>query len=153
MPFALPASVHLTPAAQAVFVAAESEARALGHPHLRTDHLLLGVLADPDTTATRLLQSVGVTRTVVYQVLHDLDTPADMPIFPSSTNGITIDLSPHTLGVLSLAASEASQMPQPVITPELLVMGIVREGEGVGAKVLGSLGVDTENVCSPPTAP
>ncbi len=135
---------QLAPETQAVFTQAEVEARALEHNFIGTEHLLLALLAGPDNIGTQVLHTFGVTAERVRKALDYIyrqmgqqnDPPTEQPI----------GLTPRAKAVVTLAASEAGGIHQGLITPELLLIGILREGEGLAAGILRTLGADLEKV-------
>jgi len=135
---------QLAPETQAVFTQAEVEARTLEHNYIGTEHLLLALLAGPENIGTQVLHTFGVTAERVCKALDYIngqrgqqnDPPTEQPI----------GLTPRAKAAVTLAASETASIRQTLITPELLLIGILREGEGLGAGILRSLGVDLEKV-------
>lgn len=135
---------QLAPATQAIFAQAEAEARTFDHNFIGTEHLLLALLADQENLGTRILQTFGISYPRAHKALDAInrqhaqksDPPTDQPL------GLTM----RAVAAVTLARSETTGLRLPLLTPELLLIGIVREGEGVGAGILRSLGADLEKV-------
>jgi ATP-dependent Clp protease ATP-binding subunit ClpC len=123
-------------------VAAQDEARSLGHNYIGTEHLLLGLLAEPDGIAGRVLAQLGIaaegTRADVEQVVGRGD---------SSPSG-HIPFTPRAKKVLELSLREALQLGHNYIGTEHILLGLVREGEGVAAQVLTRRGAALDRVRS-----
>jgi ATP-dependent Clp protease ATP-binding subunit ClpA len=122
---------RFTPPARRVIVRAQEEARQLQHNYIGTEHLLLGLLAsEPDGLPARVLDGVGLTlddarHEVVAIVGKGKSTPAGH-----------IPFTPRAKKTLELALREALQLHHNYIGPEHIMLGVIREGEGVGAQVM-----------------
>ena len=119
---------------------AQEEARALGHNYLGTEHLLLGLLRTEHGLAARLLRSVGAdleqSRAAVRRLLGSTPpAPAD-----------TLSATPRLKKVLELARLEANSLQSPHVRTEHLLLGLAREGGGLGARILADLGVGYDHV-------
>ena len=129
-----------TEAAKRVLVAAEEEAQQLNHHYLGTEHLLLGLLRDEGEIAARVLAGMGVTldrvREIITFRIKRGNRPADGPL----------PLVPRMKKVIDLALAEVFRLKHTQLGPEHLLLGLVREGSGVGALILESLGLDLEEV-------
>ncbi len=127
--------------ARAAMIAAEAEARALGHGFLGTEHLLLGLLSTEPGTAARLLRAAGAdldrSRALIQALIG---TPPPQPRDDQ--------LSPtgRVKSVLELARSEARALRSPHIRSEHLLLGVAREGRGLGARVLTESGISYEQI-------
>jgi ATP-dependent Clp protease ATP-binding subunit ClpC len=131
--------VRLTERAHRVlFVLAQEAARSMGHDVIGTEHLLLGLIREGDGVAARALESLGIKGENVQERVEKL--------VGTGQAGTTGQLSPtpRVKRVLELAADEARRLGQNYIDTEHLLLGLVREGEGVAAQVLNSLGADAE---------
>jgi ClpA/ClpB-like protein len=130
---------EFTPAARDCLEAAEAEARLLGHHYIGTEHVLLGLLADPGSTG-RLLAEAGVgiepARALAEQIVG---RGAGAPAEP-------LPLTPRTYKTLELALREAERLAAPDPGPAHLLLGVLREGKGVGAQVLQALAGDPEGL-------
>jgi prophage maintenance system killer protein len=119
---------------------AQEEARGLGHNYLGTEHLLLGLLAEGQGVAWRVLDDLGITAaTVRGQVEAIIGRGPDTPAGP-------IPFTPRSKKVLELAGREAKGLGHNHVGTEHLLLGLVREGEGVAAQVLARLGADRARV-------
>ena len=128
------------PAARRAVVLAQEEARLLRHPSVGTEHLLLGLLAEGDGVAARVLGDGGVTldgaRAAVERLLG---CGEDVP------NG-HIPVTPRTKKVLVQSLREALHLKHDHIATEHLVLGMLREGDGVGVQVLRDAGLEPEQL-------
>jgi Clp amino terminal domain, pathogenicity island component len=131
---------RFTERARQVVVLAQDEARALKHNYIGTEHLLLGLLREEEGAAAHVLQTFGVTldeaREQVARVVGRGDEPAVGQI----------PFTPHAKRVLELSLREALSLGHDYIDTEHVLLGLIREGEGVGSQVLGDFGVDLETV-------
>ncbi|NLJ87038.1 MAG: ATP-dependent Clp protease ATP-binding subunit [Firmicutes bacterium] len=130
---------RFTERAQRVIVLSQEEARRLGHNVVGTEHILLGLVAEGHGVAARALAELGAlerVRTEVEKVI-------------GRGEGITIGqigFTPRAKRVLELAFDEARQLGHSYIGTEHILLGLIREGEGVAAQVLRNLNVDLEKV-------
>ena len=115
------------------------------HDYIGTEHLLLGLLADHANVGTHVLHSFGITADRVRKALDYINRQMEQKGSPSIEEH-PVGLTPRALAAMTLAASEAARIHQALITPELLLIGIIREGEGIGAGILRTLGADLEKV-------
>lgn len=115
---------------------AEGEARSFNHNYLGTEHLLLGILDVEDGVGARVLSSLGVQPGAVRQEVATRIGEGDQRF-----NGER-RLTPRALQVLELARDEARKLSHHYVGTEHLLLGLVREGEGVAAIILTNLGVD-----------
>lgn len=129
----------LTPKAQQVMVAAEEEARRLGHQVVGTEHLLLGLMREGDELATKVFTDLGLQ---TEQVSSGIEALVGTGQPGSDVKGY----SARVKKVLEIALYEARVHGLPAIDTEHLFIGLLREGTGVAAKVLESLGVNLEQV-------
>jgi ATP-dependent Clp protease ATP-binding subunit ClpA len=119
---------------------AQDEARGLGHNYLGTEHLLLGLLAEGQGLAWRVLDHLGVSAAAARgQVEAIIGRGQDTPAGP-------IPFTPRSKKVLELARKEAKRLCHNYVGTEHLLLGLVREGEGVAAQVLAGLGADRARV-------
>jgi hypothetical protein len=131
---------RFTDRARRVVHLAKEEAWLLRHNYLGTEHLLLGLLYEHDGVAARALLSLGVSldevRTRVEEIIGRGDIPpqADVPFTPRSRK------------VLELSLREAMRLGHHYIGTEHILLGLLREGEGVGAQILTDLGADHATV-------
>ena len=131
---------RFTERAREVVVLAQDEARGLKHNYIGTEHLLLGLLREEEGLAARVLESLGVTlegvRNQVRRIVGDGD---------EVTTG-QIPFTPRAKKVLELALREAMSLGHNYIGTEHVLLGIVRENEGVAARILFDFDADAERV-------
>ncbi|MGH2811681.1 MAG: ATP-dependent Clp protease ATP-binding subunit [Actinomycetota bacterium] len=129
-----------TDRARRVMVLAQDEARALNHNYLGTEHLLLGLISEGEGIAAKALESLGVSfesvRMQVEEIIGTGTNPSPGP--PPFT--------PRAKKVIELAFREALQLGHNFIGTEHILLGLIREGEGVAAQVLQKLGADLSRV-------
>jgi ATP-dependent Clp protease ATP-binding subunit ClpC len=119
---------RFTDRARRVVVLAQDEARMLNHGHIGTEHLLLGLLSEGDGVAARALQALGVS---LESVRRRIDPGSAEP-------DAHIPFTPRAKKVLELSLREALQLGHDHIGTEHILLGLVREGEGTGARLLGA---------------
>lgn len=131
---------RFTDQAREVLALAQEEARLLDHPFLGTEHILLGLVRDGDSVAGHALGALGVHLEPVREKVADR-------VGPVSTGTVgSPPFTPRAKRVLELSLREALQLGHNYIGPEHMLLGLVRDGEGVAAQVLASLGVRMEAV-------
>jgi len=123
-----------------VLVLAQEEARLLNHNFIGTEHLLLGLIEEGDGVAAKALAGLGIDLEAVRAEVKDTIGPV-----ASSTTG-SVPFTPRSKKVLELSLREAQQLGHDYIGTEHLLLGLVREGEGVAARVLVGLGADLARV-------
>src|SRR5690625_354909 len=131
---------RFTDRARRVIVLAQEEARMLNHNYIGTEHILLGLIQEGEGVAAKALESVGTSvedvRGQVVQIIGHGTKPH---------NG-HIPVTPRAKKVLELSLREGLQMGHKYIGTEFLLLGLIREGEGVAAQVLTKLGADLPRV-------
>ena len=132
-----------TDKARHVLVLAREEAAALKRPHVGTEHLLLGLVKEPDGIAAQALERVGITYEKALEVVAGMAEGEQ-----EAESGANISFTPRTKRVLENALREAMQMGQSYISTEHLLLGIVREGEGGAIDAMAKLGVEIDAVRS-----
>ncbi len=115
---------------------AQEEARLLNHAFIGTEHILLGLIAEGDGLAAQALAAFGITLEAAREKVEETIGMSGTP--PSGSPPFT----PRAKKVLELSLREAMELNQRSIGTEHLLLGLVREGEGVAATVLVSLGAD-----------
>jgi len=130
---------NFTPRAQQVLALARQEASRFNHNFIGTEHLLLGLIRLGQGVAINVLQKMGVDLQAVRAEVEKL-------VGTGSEQKITGDIppTPRVRKVLALAAKEAKALNHTYIGTEHILLGLLREGEGVAARVLRNLGVDLE---------
>jgi len=125
---------RFTDRARHVVVLAEEEARLLNHNWIGTEHLLLGLIRQGDSVAARALESLGISLDAVRQEVEEIIGQGGQ--VPSEE----IPFTPRSKKVLKLALRESLQLRANYIGPEHILLGLIREGDGVAAQVLVKLG-------------
>ncbi|MCC7300866.1 MAG: ATP-dependent Clp protease ATP-binding subunit [Verrucomicrobia bacterium] len=130
---------NFTPRAQRVLHLARKEAEQFNHNYVGTEHILLGLVALGSGVAVSALQSLGVDlQSLHLEVEKAVGTGAD-----TKTAG-NIPFTPRAKKVLALASSEARSLNHSYVGTEHILLGLLREGEGIAARVLENMGVDLE---------
>jgi ATP-dependent Clp protease ATP-binding subunit ClpA len=119
-----------------VLALAQDEAIRQNHNYIGTEHLLAALLRDGDTIAARALTSLGIELTKVRTAMEFTVGRGDQTISPSE-----ITLSPRTKKVIELSIDEARRMGHSHLGPEHILLGLIREGEGIASGLIESLGV------------
>src|SRR4029079_11354459 len=119
---------------------AQEEAQRFNHNYIGTEHLLLGLVREGDGVAAKVLSNLGVELNKVRSAVEFIIGRGDR-----ATSG-EIGLTPRAKRVIELAVDEARRLNHSYIGTEHLLLGLVREGEGIAAGVLESLGVNLERV-------
>ncbi|MDQ3400698.1 MAG: ATP-dependent Clp protease ATP-binding subunit [Chloroflexota bacterium] len=127
--------------AKRVLALAQDEAIRFNHNYIGTEHLLLGLVREGEGVAARVLDSLGVELSKVRTAVEFIIGRGD-----STTTPAEITLSPRTKKVIELAIDEARKLGHSHVGTEHLLLGLVREGEGIASGVLESLGVSLEKV-------
>src|SRR5207249_3858826 len=130
----------LTERARRVLSLAQEEAQRFNHNYIGTEHLLLGLVREGDGLAAKVLSNLGVELNKVRSAVEFIIGRGDRP-----TTG-EVGLTPRAKKVIELAVDEARRLNHHYIGTEHLLLGLVREGEGIAAGVLESLGVSLEKV-------
>ncbi len=127
---------RFTDRARRVLVLAQEEARLLNHSFIGTEHILLGLIHEGEGLAAKALESLGISLEGVREKVEETIGPAG----PAPTG--SPPFTPRAKKVLELSLREALQLGHNYIGTEHMLLGLVREGEGVAAQVLVSLGAD-----------
>ncbi len=109
---------------------AQEEARNLNHRYIGTEHLLLGLVAEEGSVAMRVLHDLGISADQVRQSVERIVGRGTRPFYTQPT------LTPRTKRVIELSVDEARRLGHHYIGTEHLLLGLVREGEGVAVDVL-----------------
>jgi ATP-dependent Clp protease ATP-binding subunit ClpA len=131
---------RFTDRARRVLVLAQEEARLLDHGFIGTEHLVLALISEGEGVAAQALEQLGVEVGAVRERVV-----ATIGVSGSAPTG-SPPFTPRAKKVLELSLREALQLGHNYIGTEHILLGIVREGEGVGAQVLVGLGADAESV-------
>jgi len=126
---------HFTERARKVLSLAQEEAQRFNHNYIGTEHLLLGLVREGDGVAAKVLNNLGVELNKVRSAVEFIIWRGDRIVLGE------IGLTPRAKKVIELAVDEARRLNHHYIGTEHLLLGLVREGDGVAAKVLNQLGV------------
>jgi ATP-dependent Clp protease ATP-binding subunit ClpC len=129
-----------TDRARRVVVLAQEEARVLNHNYIGTEHLLLGLLGEAEGVAAKALESLGISLAAVRQQVEEIIGQGQQA--PAGH----ISFTPRAKKVLELANREARALGHNYIGTEHILLGLIREGDGVAAQVLVKLGADLNRV-------
>src|SRR5437867_2260055 len=129
-----------TERARKVLQLAQEEAQRFNHNYIGTEHILLGLVREGDGVAARVLNNLGIELHKVRSAVEFLIGRGDCMVMGE------IGLTPRAKRVIELAVDEARRLNHHYIGTEHLLLGLVREGEGIAAGVLESLGVSLEKV-------
>jgi ATP-dependent Clp protease ATP-binding subunit ClpC len=131
---------RFTERARKVMQLAQEEAQRLQHNYIGTEHLLLGLVREGKGVAAKTLTSLGVDLEKVRKAVEDIISRGVSPVAGE------IGLTPRAKKVIELAVDEARHLNHHYIGTEHLLLGVIREGEGIGAGVLESLGLSLQEV-------
>ncbi len=129
-----------TERARRVLSLAQEEAQRFQHNYIGTEHLLLGLVREGEGVAAQVLRKLGVELNKVRSTIEHIIGRGDRIVLGQ------IGLTPRAKKVIELAIDEARRLNHQYIGTEHLLLGLVREGEGIAAGVLESLGVNLEKV-------
>ncbi|HEY4002180.1 MAG TPA: ATP-dependent Clp protease ATP-binding subunit [Candidatus Xenobia bacterium] len=129
-----------TERARRSIVLAQEEAQRLGNNYIGTEHLLLGIISEGESVAAKVLENLGVS-------LHKVRTEVESIVGKGGqATQQEMVFTPRAKRVIELAFEEARALAHNYIGTEHLLLGLVREGEGVAARVLSNLGVDPSKI-------
>lgn len=128
--------------ARRVLTFAQEEAVRLNHNYIGTEHLLLGLIREDEGLAAKVLRDLGVEQARVRQVVEEIVGRGQ------SAATARLSLTPRTRRVIELAVDEARRMGHHYIGTEHLLLGLVREGDGIAVNVLKSLNINPEKIRS-----
>ena len=131
---------RFTDRARRVVVLAQEEAKMLNHNYIGTEHILLGLIHEGEGVAAKALESLGVSLDGVRERVQDIIGQGQQQ--PTGH----IPFTPRAKKVLELSLREALQLGHNYIGTEHILLGLIREGEGVAAQVLVQLGADLNKV-------
>jgi ATP-dependent Clp protease ATP-binding subunit ClpC len=129
---------RFTERARRVVFFAQEEAGRLGENYVSTEHLLLGLIRENDSVAARILDRMAVSLSRIRSEVERQVTRGDGRL------GQDMQLTPRSKRVIDLAYDEARQLSNNYIGTEHLLLGLIREGEGLAGRVLAKLGVELE---------
>ena len=131
---------RFTDRARRVVVLAQDEARSLNHNYIGTEHLLLGLITEGEGVAAKALESLDVKRDAVRATVIDIIGEGEKPVEGH------IPFTPRAKRVFELSLREALQLGHNYIGTEHLLLGLLKEGEGVASQVLTKIGTDPNTV-------
>jgi ATP-dependent Clp protease ATP-binding subunit ClpA len=126
--------------AKSVLEFGQQEADRLNHNYLGTEHVLLALMREPNSAAAKVLDNLGIDLEKVRLAVEGMIGRGERPV------GGEIPLSPRAKKAMELAVEEARRLKHHDVRAEHLLLGLVREGEGVAAKLLESFGVSRDLV-------
>ena len=130
---------NFTPRAQQVLALARKEADRFHHNYVGTEHLLLGLINRGQGVAVNVLQKMGLDLDTVRQAVDE-----QVGLGPEAKPSGNVPYTPRVKKVLALAGKEAKSLNHSYVGTEHILLGLLREGEGVAARVLKSLDIDVE---------
>src|SRR5690554_6810444 len=133
---------RFTERAQRALIYAQEEARALGHNYVGTEHLLLGLLKEGEGAAAQVLKELGLDIDTCRRQIEELTGKGDF----NFTEGF--GYTPRTKRVMELSFYEARNLGHNYVGTEHLLLALVREGEGVAARILSDFGADFKKLRS-----
>jgi ATP-dependent Clp protease ATP-binding subunit ClpC len=131
---------RFTERARRVLTLAQEEAQRFNHNYIDTEHLLLGLVREGDGVAAKVLANLGVELNKVRSTVEFIIGRGDRAVLGE------IGLTPRAKKVIELAVDEARRLNHHYIGTEHLLLGMLREGEGIAAGVLESLGTNLKRV-------
>ena len=131
---------RFTQRARRVLAYAQEEAERLNHSYIGTEHLLLGLLREESGIAGKVLRDLNVQFERVTELVERITGPGRRTPFSK------IDLTPRTKRVIELAVDEARRLGQHYIGTEHLLLGLIRQGDGVAIDILRQLGVNPDQI-------
>ena len=131
---------RFTDRARRVVKLAEEEARMLNHNYIGTEHLLLGLVHEGEGVAAKALESLGISLDAVRQQVEEIIGRGQQAPFD------VIPFTPRSKKVLELSLRESQQLGHNYIGTEHILLGLIREGDGVAAQVLVKVGADLNRV-------
>src|SRR3989338_2752225 len=132
---------RFTERARKVIILAKEEARRFNHDYIGTEHILLGLIREGEGVAATVLQKLGVSLENIRLEIEKLVQPG-----PATQIIGDIPFAPRAKKALELAAEEARSLGHNYIGTEHILLGLIREGEGVASQVLLNLGLDLNSV-------
>ena len=134
---------RFTERARKVILLAKEEAKRFNHDYMGTEHILLGLIREGEGVAAAVLQNLGLSPEAIRMEVEKLVQPG-----PATLVSGDIPFTPKAKKVIELAMDEARNLGHNYIGTEHLLLGLIREGEGVAAQVLQNLGLDLDKVRS-----
>ena len=132
---------RFTERARKVILLAKEEAKRFNHDYMGTEHILLGLIREGEGVAAAVLQNLGLSPEAIRMEVEKLVQPG-----PTTLVSGDIPFTPKAKKVIELAMDEARNLGHNYIGTEHLLLGLIREGEGVAAQVFQNLGLDLDKV-------
>jgi ATP-dependent Clp protease ATP-binding subunit ClpC len=132
---------RFTERAQKVILLAQQEAREFKHGYVGTEHILLGILKEEGGIGKKLLNDMGITEEAVKNLINEYEGKGEVDFYKNE-----IPLTPRTKRLLELSLLEARNLNHNYISPEHILLALIRESEGVAYTILSNLGVDIEKL-------
>lgn len=130
---------RFTERAQKVIMYAQEEAQSFYHGYVGTEHMLLGILREEDGIARKLLNDSGITADAVRNLVEEYEGKGEAELFKNE-----IPLTPRTKRLLELSLLESRNLGHNYISPEHILLALIRESEGVAFTILSNLGANFE---------
>lgn len=134
---------RFTERARKVIILAKEEARRFNHDYIGTEHILLGLIKEGESVASAVLQNLGLSLDTIRLEIEKL-----VQLGPSTVVSGDIPFTPKAKKVIELAMDEARRLGHNYIGTEHLLLGLIKEGEGVASHVLQNIGLDLNKVRS-----
>ena len=150
-----PSEITLSPRTKKVIEYAIDEARKLGHSHVGTEHLLLGLVREGGHIGAKAIESLGVTlesvrdkvMSLLKQAAGGTESQASAPVTSVAFGRVPYEyFNDRAKKVLAIAHEEAFRLKHNYVGTEHLLLGLVREGQSIAARVLDSLGIELSKV-------
>jgi ATP-dependent Clp protease ATP-binding subunit ClpC len=132
---------RFTERAQKVIVFAQEEAQRFKHGYVGTEHILLGILREDGGIGKKLLNEMNVTEDTVRNLIEEYEGKGEMDLYKND-----IPLTPRTKRLLDVSLLEARTLNHNYISPEHILMALIKEPEGVAYTILTNLGVDFDKL-------
>ncbi|MCM8711755.1 ATP-dependent Clp protease ATP-binding subunit [Clostridium sp. SYSU_GA19001] len=132
---------RFTERAQRVIAYAQQEAQSFQHGYVGTEHILLGILKEEGGVARKILNNSGITIEKVRNLVEEYEGKGDADLYKNE-----IPLTPRTKRLLELSLLESRNLGHNYISPEHILLALIRESEGVAFTILSNLGANMENL-------
>ncbi len=124
-----------------VLIFAKEEAQMFQHGYVGTEHILLGMLKEDEGTSKKILNDMGVSIDDVRSLIAEYEGKGDLELYRND-----IPLTPRTKRLLEISALEATSLNHNYISPEHILLALIKEGEGVAVTILSNLNVDFDKL-------
>ena len=131
---------NFTEKARIALSGAHNAACTMGHNYIGSEHLLLGLIKEGSGVAAKALEKANITEEKVQEKINEL-----IGTKPPISHDVQLPLTPRSKRLLEISAYEAQRLGHKYIGTEHILMAIIRDGDGVGAKILASLGVNLQS--------